>query len=245
MKSGNLLCTALLLLAGAGSVQAQPKKCDMSITLMTPAEGAVINAYATFNITVKIDNIGPDDLAAGDTVWYNTPSMPYAQLKPFLLQQAILSGGSATLILATSTNVTNNPGDVTEPYCVRVVSNPSNTGTFIDTTVTNNNSSCNNVTFKALPASGINEADAAKTRLTLYPNPARNTVQIAWAGTAADRPVISLSDLSGRQLAVKGTGQALSGKEKLSLDISALQPGMYLVTIYNGGLRAAGRFIKQ
>ncbi|WP_157976829.1 T9SS type A sorting domain-containing protein [Taibaiella helva] len=245
MKPGNLFCTALLMFAGLNTLQAQQKNCDMGITLMSPAAGAVINAYASFNITVRIVNNGPQDLVVGDTVWYNFPSMPLTSYRPFSLQEAIPSGGNSTVILTTSSNVTSNPEDVTEDYCVTVISRPDNAGSFVDTTITTNNNSCNSVTFKALPTSGIEEVNAGSGHLVLYPNPASNSIDIAWAGAAKDKPAISVFDLSGRRLIAKAPGEAVSGKEKLSLDISVLHPGMYLVELQSGKTRTTGRFIKQ
>lgn len=242
MKTGKIQLTAMLLLAGSAGVHAQQRKCDMGITLVSPAANAVIAPYASFDVTVKIVNNGPDDLLAGDTIYYNTPSMPLTSSAMFRLQQPIASGGNSTIILTTNNNVTDNPEDAIVKYCVLVVSSPAGTGAFIDGNLANNNGCSDNVTFKVLPTNGVNDRQLGKATLSLYPNPAVGTLQVALNKGLTGKVTFSIYDLSGRRISAT---EINTTAETFAADISGLQSGMYFAELSNASGKATGRFVKQ
>lgn len=244
MNLKKILSTGLLMFAGVAVAQAQPASCDMAVTLVSPAAGAVINAYASYNITVTIKNNGPDDLETGDTLYYNTPSMFSLATAPYVLTQTIQSGNSATVTLTTSVNVNENTEDVTTDYCVKVISKPTNDGSFIDPNLTNN-TSCNSVTFKPVGPTGINELTNSRNSLKLYPNPANGSeIRLATDSKIAGAATVMIRDIAGRELS-RQVLQIASNTESLQLDISRLVPGLYFVDVRQEQGRFSGRFVKQ
>jgi hypothetical protein len=245
MKFIKLLSTGILMLTGLTALHAQQRTCDMQVTLVSPAESAVINAYASFNITVNIVNQGPADLMVGDTVYYNTPSMFAFATAPYVLQQAIPSGGNATVTLTTAVNINENTEDQTAPYCVKVLSNPNHTGSFIDTTVIDNNTDCNTVTIKAVGATGVEELSAARNNLKLFPNPANGMIMLAVEKNNITEATVLVRDIAGRELSRKVLGKLPASTENLQLDISGLLPGIYIAEVHSDKGRFSGRFVKQ
>lgn len=236
--AGLTLCCAF---AGA---QAQQRTCDMAVTLVSPVEGAVVNAYASYNITVSIKNNGPSDLVAGDTLYYNTPSMFALATAPYVLQAGIPSGGSTTLTLATAVNNNENTEDVTGPYCVKVLSHPQHTGGFIDTASIANNTDCHNVTFKAVGPTGIEDLSENRGNLKLYPNPVTGYLNLDLKGYDLTEATVILRDMTGRVLLQQTYGKLPVNTEHLRLELPALAPGQYLAELYSDRGRFTGRFVK-
>ncbi len=79
----------------------------------------------------------------------------------------------------------------------------------------------------------ITEAPAME--LNVFPNPATNVVNIEYDSPVNAPVSIEVYDLTGRQLISKTSD--LSGDD-VSLDVSGLTPGCYLVTVSNGELKA-------
>lgn len=248
MKINTLLPAACLLFAGVQTAQAQQRTCDMAITLVSPAEAAVIGAFAQFNISVNIRNLGPADLIAGDTVYYHTPSMLPFDAESYILTQAIPSGSDATVTLEVVTNTNDNQFDETADYCVKVFSNPQDNGNFIDTTNDMNNFDCNSVTIKAANSTAIDNVIDGKSSIRVYPNPAAAVLNLDPGTAVRDAGSISIRDISGRLLSVTrfDKATAVAGPlHPLQVDIAGLAPGLYLLELQSGSYKAAGKFVKQ
>jgi hypothetical protein len=244
MSLKKILSTGLLAFGGMVSAQAQQASCDMAVTLVSPAAGAVVNAYATYNITVTIKNNGPDALETGDTLYYNTPSMFALATAPYVLTQDIPSGNSATITLTSAVNVNENTEDVTTDYCVKVLSKPTNDGPFVDPNL-NNNSSCNSVTFKPVGPTSVNELQQGRNSLKLFPNPVNGTeIRLATGNKIAGAATVMIRDIAGRELS-RQVLQIASNTENVRLDVSRLVPGLYFVEIHQEQGRFSGRFVKQ
>jgi hypothetical protein len=232
----------VLMLTLFNQANAQQRTCDMNVTLLEPATSAVINAFAQYNVRVNVANNGPDTLFSGDTLYYNLPSMPLITYNPYILTQNIVPHANLNLTLATLNNVNSDQTDQVMDYYVFVVSNPFNTGSFIDTTNDDNNYDINqNVTFKAGNPTGITDVRGNNALIGLYPNPASSALNIK-VGAGNSVSSITINDISGRE--VLNMAQLKSNGDK-NIDISALQPGMYIVQVETEKGRATGKFIKQ
>ena len=66
--------------------------------------------------------------------------------------------------------------------------------------------------------------------LTIYPNPATNELNIAWDNYSTGDASVILSDIAGREV-FKTTINIAKGQGHTSIDLPALQEGMYLVNI--------------
>jgi|GEM_PF-1019630 len=243
MDLKRILLAALVLLAGAGWAQAQQRTCDMEVTLLSPAASAVIAPYASFTVSVSIRNNGPDDLNADDTVYYWTRSIPVFNTIPLKLQQPIPAGSSATLTLATYVN--DNGAGNEENYCVRVLSNPANTGLFIDTTNDDNNTDCNLVTLQSVNPTAIAGLAGAEGGLKVYPNPATAEIVIDLKGNKDAGLSLVIRDMTGRKAAAFPAGTLKPAAGGLRVNVSALPPGVYLLELSDGKSRAVGRFARR
>jgi hypothetical protein len=75
-------------------------------------------------------------------------------------------------------------------------------------------------------------------KISTYPNPARNVLNIK---TELDLPDLSIVDLAGR--IVMHTGTLVNGNNPI--DISALNEGMYFLTTNENGITVSKRFVKS
>jgi len=90
--------------------------------------------------------------------------------------------------------------------------------------------------FTSWPVSidvGIHEQDALAP--LLFPNPANESVTVRW-GNGGEASVVELQDLSGR--IIKQLRSSLGSEE---INTSDLPNGVYLVSVWSGGLRGVAR----
>ena len=72
----------------------------------------------------------------------------------------------------------------------------------------------------------------AEAALFLAPNPAGNYVNLSWNDFASGQANLSVFDLSGKEVISKSVDATLNSGMKL--DVSHLQPGMYIVSLISG-----------
>lgn len=220
---------------------AQQRHCDMKITLISPAEGQVLQPLAHFDIKVKIENPGPDALVAGDTVYYTTPMMILFDFQPYILDQAVPAGQSAEFLLENVANVNENPSDEVVNFCVRVMDKRDtlNNGDFEDS-LELNNVDCNEVTIIS-DQTGI-ETIKNDPLFSIYPNPASDKLHIRFPEMQFRPSKISVTDLNGRVWKQIHTPNA---EPEQSLDISDLSAGVYFLKCENEQQNVFGKFIKR
>lgn len=87
-------------------------------------------------------------------------------------------------------------------------------------------------------------AQPAISELSAWPNPAQETLQIAFSSSMRGSQSVQVIDLNGRTVMQLNTPVA-SGSNRASLPIGGLQPGMYLLRAGSGKDTMNIRFIKQ
>lgn len=237
------ICTLLFLaLSVAGASRAQ-RVADLSVQLVSPAEDAVIPFYGQYDVVVKVTNLGPDALVAGDTVYYNLPTDFVLDFRPFVLGQGIASDETVTLNLKTAINANDYEADQEMDYCVTLGSKPDHTGSFLDTANTDNNRSCHTVVFKANHGgSSIQAIDDVKSRLVLSPNPVKDRVvlkNLDWDGEVS----VEILDMTGRAFH-KQTFKAGPAQQP-TWTMEGLPAGMYLVNIQSAYWKHTMKLCKQ
>jgi hypothetical protein len=75
------------------------------------------------------------------------------------------------------------------------------------------------------------------------PNPARTTTTFAFCVPSACDATLTLYDIAGRKVATPFAGAAKAGENEVSLDVSALAPGVYTYRLEAGGEAAAKRMV--
>ncbi|HLO71389.1 MAG TPA: T9SS type A sorting domain-containing protein [Flavipsychrobacter sp.] len=91
------------------------------------------------------------------------------------------------------------------------------------------------VLFKQYFNVGINNVNSGKGQITLYPNPASNSVTVTWdKGFAANGLNVALVSVTGQVIIQK---DVVAGSENIELDVNALAQGVYycIVRDSNGG----------
>jgi hypothetical protein len=230
-----------LLMTGTWTVQAQQRKCEMNIELVSPAEGQVISAYAQYSLDAKITNNGPHTLIIGDTLFYNIPTIPLISYNTYILEDSIPMGSSMNVNLGTLNNINQNENDETVNFYVKIISNPNGTGAYIDEVLTNN-SDQNTITYKPCGINGgtaIHNVNGQILDFTLFPNPATDLLQLKTADLKVSNVIIT--DISGRIIAKK----IVTPAEEIKLDIATLPRGMYFLKIDTDKGMATSKFIKQ
>ncbi len=91
-------------------------------------------------------------------------------------------------------------------------------------------------TWKAAGLVGMKERNEHE-RVSLYPNPAQDVITVSVAGLTNEEAVVEVYNDLGELV--------LSGPFSETLDVSALQPGMYLVRMKTSTQRFHSRFIKS
>ena len=94
---------------------------------------------------------------------------------------------------------------------------------------------------RASPGTGIGEAESSANGVTLFPNPAQNTLYFSLGKAAESQGRIAVMDLAGR-LVMEADMEA--GQSMRPMDISGLSGGVYLVTwMESGTIKGRGKFI--
>lgn len=245
-----LIVVATTLLAGSTAFAQAGRKIDLKVTLVSPAENQVIEANGNFALTVTIKNNGPDNLVVGDTVAYESS---VAELAMATINTAIPSGQSVTIPMANYT-FTGTGTDLPTDFCVAfydintsgITANGNPVKVSYNDLDTTNNIDCNKVTFKKAIVSIFEFNDKEKEPLTIFPNPASDQVKFELNLAAAEHIQVSVKDITGREVMHKDFGKIQAGSAApLSLDISGLRSGMYIVEMNGADRKAVGRFTKQ
>lgn len=87
-------------------------------------------------------------------------------------------------------------------------------------------------------------ADASFSALTAYPNPATDFVNVEFSSNMKSDYRVMLTDLSGRIINVV-TGESAEGLNKVALQVSDLNAGMYLITVDHGSDRQTLRLMVE
>ncbi|MBK8343660.1 MAG: T9SS type A sorting domain-containing protein [Bacteroidetes bacterium] len=80
------------------------------------------------------------------------------------------------------------------------------------------------------------------TEIALYPNPASDFIYVDFNSESTDEILLTVTDMSGR---VIEDISYTNDEDMLILDTESLAPGLYIVSINQGGVVTAANFVKQ
>lgn len=89
----------------------------------------------------------------------------------------------------------------------------------------------------------LNE-NALSRSISLYPNPAREAVNLSFRAEASSHASIRVMEMSGKEVMLIHEDN-INGHFETSLDISSLADGVYMIEISSGDLKAIRRLIKD
>lgn len=82
-------------------------------------------------------------------------------------------------------------------------------------------------------------------KIKVYPNPAvGNEINLDYVAQSANEVVVNIYDISGRKVLSQNLGNAYKGQKDFSIDISAINKGMYILELRQDGIKATGQFVK-
>jgi len=86
----------------------------------------------------------------------------------------------------------------------------------------------------------------AITLSNIYPNPAKNKLNVTLASPANDKINIEIRDLSGK-LVMRQASKIMSGNNNLSLEVASLPAGSYFIKVIdnNGSQTSISKFVKE
>ncbi len=232
--AGILLCSFFLLTRPSTSIA--QKKCDLSISIVSPEEGAEFEYGDTARLMISIKNLGPDVVDSSDGIYTligGGMNIPHRRI------QSIAVGDS--VVYSAGWEVNFQDTNYFFNTCIFFDKSFENS---INDTIAENDTACVNILFKGR-STKIAGSDYPMIPLTLYPNPASDQVMLSWHGERPEQINIIVRDITGRHLFQKAYGKPGQGNQTVAFDISALLPGIYFVEWEQGAERRVGKLMVQ
>lgn len=262
--------TTLALLGALATSAFAQKTIDLSISPYFPVNGTTYDNLAegdTFYMAAIVTNNGSDALGAGDTIVIRR-DLGMTGNPGIYIDEGYLSanlpntfaGGSDTLVWAfIQGSVLGTLADDTEVICNFPTNAKADTsymfiygfnadGFFTDEGIDEGgNISGNNIFFWDDVTFGEPSALEAikgleKEQLLAYPNPAVNNISFKYNFKKNGNAVIRVTDIAGRIVLTQELGNQVMGEKTFSLDISALNNGMYQLELVTDDKRAISKF---
>lgn len=231
--------TALSLTANA-----QIKQADISITVTSPSNNAVIAPNDTLWLSFNYKNNGPDILPAGDSLFFLTTGniVLYSTLTAALPVNSTISMNE--VVYFTNPSADTISGNI----CVAHI--PQSLVTYQDGTHpvttytdanTSNDTSC--VMVKMAPASGssINNAVAHKNQFDIFPNPVKDQLFVTPIEANKNIEITIINALG--QTVWQNTLNAGFDKH-MKIDVDALPSGIFYIQQNLEGKKASMKFVK-
>jgi hypothetical protein len=244
-------------------VQMDSAACLKLGSTFTPSETAVGDSVS--GVWGVINN-GPESILAGDIVWIATPRNEIGFFGQYTASSDVPAGEVAfafsymkvdsiksLIVLEALDTATTFDGLMDPPPYVNGkaygfytynlgiggdINNPENTDTV-------NNDLDFQVIIWNNCATSVEEmlVGKEKSSLTTYPNPAYNEVNFDYNFTETTKTAVArITDVTGRTVIVKDFGKNMPGKQSFNMDISALNPGMYIIEFSTDNKRAISKF---
>lgn len=202
MNKTKLLVVMSLMMAQFSWAQ---RTIDMEATLEAPLHGSTWLNGAEIPITFKIVNHGPDNLVAGDSLFF-LPNISGFGIQMVILGQAV-NNGTSIIVFDQALSIQAPSTPFNADLCVTVL-DPNAVGLSIagmPITVsysdpdTSNNTTCSNITFVSdTSGTSIVDVDGANELLMVYPNPATDKVSFSFHLFQASGVQVAVADMTGR-----------------------------------------------
>jgi hypothetical protein len=213
---------------------------------------AVLNSFKSVD-TVKWDpkgthgriiyyafiNYGPTALVSTDSLYWKNPILGNVRLSLPTAGFPVNDTLYFTDTLFQNTAVSPNP----YTWCDSIWAKRG--GVLITDPVMSNNSNCKSVRFIQTSPVGVETVAAQASALSVYPNPASNSVSFSFEFGGNGTAGVSLVDLLGKAVLQQDLGKVASGKRTYSIDISSLQSGVYFLELVENGNKAVSRIVIQ
>jgi hypothetical protein len=262
MKKSTKLFMAFgaMMMIGSMTTFAQ-KTLNLGITATATPTSVNLNDTCFFNIKITNSSSGAVNLVPTDTLYIGLTNS--SQVFSFIPTGTVTPGNSIDYVKALSIKHTFDTFTVDHQlnFCFKispqssVTIDPDGNGplparnatvTYTDPVASNDSSCTAPVTFKKKPTVGIFEFGRDKEQLTVFPNPATDLVKFELNLSRAEKVQVSVKDITGREVMFQDFGKVQPGNNApLSLDVSRLRAGMYIIELNGEEKRAVGKFTKR
>lgn len=246
MKKAKLLLTGGLFVS-CSMLHAQIRSIDMEAVLVSPAEGSTYTSEENIPFTIDVKNNGPDDLVAGDTLFFTEGTAGI----PVILAQPIANGQTMTIFSQGISLTLPGNEPATTDFCIYVFDDPSTQLTLGGQPIvvsykdpdTLNNVACNEITL--IPqTNSISEINEGNKPLSIFPNPASSEVLLHFEMEKEGPLAVIVKDISGRSVIFKNYDPVkLSADNPIRLNIAQLSTGTYFVEMNAGNKRSIGKLV--
>lgn len=244
----------LLLTISVGTSYAH-RNADIQVSLTSPTASTILTPGGSFSVKAVIKNAGPDSIKyAGDSIlWYMSIQNSLVNLTigsqtgtVWLRYNKPLKTNDTFQINFNNLTPTGytSAADSMREFCFYAYPKGPASDTFKDAN-TANNKAC--VTFLWKKTVGIeNVAGQGYHKVKVYPNPARETMNIGFDVIGSTSAVtVKVMDATGRVVSVQDKGEMNPGSHTVQVDTRNLPGGVYVYELFIGNDMTAGRFDVQ
>jgi len=102
--------------------------------------------------------------------------------------------------------------------------------------------------FDSMHADGVKEVSAPSGKISIYPSPAKDVVEVSWQGSGpfgvahGDKMEVSILNMEGQELYKTAVAASL---QHVAIPVSMLPAGVYVCVVQNAGGRWYGKFVKM
>ncbi|KAA5533242.1 T9SS type A sorting domain-containing protein [Taibaiella lutea] len=256
MKKSTKMMIAFSAIVTLSSSAFAQKACNLGLTMVTPTANQEIpftdpnNTATQVGVTFNVKNNGTAAIVPTDTIFYISE---FSGNVRYITGQSIAA--NATVLINPNFYITNAAtAQTTTNYCLRLFpqGNVYYSATATDTVWagvtytdadTTNDRGCVSVIFKPKATTSVFEfGKISNQQLSLYPNPANNELMFQLKLEKADKVIVSIKDITGREVLRKDYGMIQGGIENtFNLDVNSVNNGLYLVELIAGENKATGK----
>lgn len=256
-----IFTTLALLTAFAFGTLAQQRTTDVLAVWIKPDTG-VLNTLPcndSFQIEFLFINVGPATVTTSDTLFFVTPLTPTGRVNYFKSTAPVTAGDTIAHFafkaklsqIERLADPNDNYADVYKPFSNGNYAMYAGVQSFynaatppagylaIDTT---GQPGAAATAVKIDCGTGIDDLFSGSPKQTLspYPNPTNSKLSFKYNFQNASPATVRITDIAGRVVMVKDFGKQL-GERELSVDVSALNNGMYYLELVTDNSRAISK----
>lgn len=92
----------------------------------------------------------------------------------------------------------------------------------------------NNSVFSCIDVVGLEEPKEEISKIKIFPNPTLDKQELIFESHASEKIEVKLTDVSGKEVAFLFQGKTIPGQNKMVVDLSDFQKGLYFISIQLG-----------
>ncbi|GAA4449375.1 T9SS type A sorting domain-containing protein [Rurimicrobium arvi] len=250
---------ALLAVLGISAAASAQRNLKFTVEVVKPKIDTNIVTGSTIYPVYRIYNVSSttaDSVSRKDTLKVKMPNLPigyYTNIYGLAIPQgtyaeisdATISGGFSlpfanieTLVNLTADTFKAKPFTANKQYLWYIQMTGFGVGPSVPGVTTANVTNTSGLDTQRVwinKSTGLMEIANSENPLTLFPNPAVNSVSFEYNFETSMNVTACIVDLAGRQVYAKDLGTIASGKQSAQLDIKEVPAGIYFLQVKSEG----------